>query len=637
MSKKQPSKKTANTKKITVASQIQKSFSEANNPMRFISGKGVQILFIVVIACIFYGNSVYNDFASDDGEFYYANQFVQKGVAGIPDLFTKESMYGYYAHASIVSGGRWRPLSLITFAIEKEFFNADPHISHFINLLLLIITGIIMLFFLRKYVFPPSPLAAFMVVLLFIIHPIHTEAVSHIKSRDELLSWLFLLLTMYCSLNFLTKRNYWQLLFSLLFYFLALLSKENGATFIVILPLTYYFFTTKKWRSIVLTTLPFAVVLGFYAYMRFSLITVLSNKGNDINFAPYLFATPVQHIATALMLLGKYLLLLFWPNPLNSDYSYNQVPYINFSDWRVWLSVLTQAALVLYALVKLKEKDLVSYGILFYFCSIFMVSNVIIDVGTFIGERFLYQPSFGFCIAIVAAASQLLTKIQFRNTAQKISSLSALIAVVVVLSGFQTIHRNSEWKNNKVLFSADVKNAPNSMALHEGLGIQYLNDGLRSPGPQQRSGDFDTALVQYDSAITILPTYAITWFNLGYLYLEMGNSEDALKAFHKCVDLDSTFSQGYNGLGSVYYNEKNYAQALPFYKKGAQVDSANAQFYFNLGLCYFQLGQAEKAIPLYKKTLDLVANMQDQRVNLVDPQVVKQDLLNAENELQNKK
>ncbi len=547
-------------------------------------------------------------------------------------------MYGYYAHAGVVSGGRWRPLSLITFAIEKEYFNANPHVSHFINMLLLALTGVIMLMVLRQYIFKSSPVAAFIVVLLFIIHPVHTEAVSHIKSRDELLSWLFLLLTMYYSLNFLTKRNYWQLLLSIVFYFLALLSKENGVTFVIILPLTFYFFTTQKPRVIVLTTLPFAVVFGFYALMRFSIISVLTTTGTkDIDFAPYLFATPVQHFATALMVLGKYMLLLLWPNPLESNYTYNQVPYVNFSDWRVWLSVLIQTALVIYALVKLKEKSLISYGILFYFCSIFMVSNIVIDVGTFIGERFLYQPSFGFCIAIVAAANEILQKIKFKSTGQKLSILSALMAVIVLLSGFQTINRNTDWSNSIALFTADVKTAPNSLELHENIGTIYLNDGLNAPTPQQRNDYFTRALGEFDTAITILPNYAVSWFNAGYLNSLMGDNDDALKAFHKCISLDSTFSQGYNGLGAIYYHQNKYEEALAYFKKGAQLDSTNAQFYFNMGLCYYNLGDYEKEIPVLKKSLNLISKLQDQRVNFVNPQIVEQDLINAENQLQNKK
>ncbi len=628
MSKGKQSKKTVKQKSVTVtrAHLPLQSLSTIGKIIHFISNKRVQLLLIVVITLAFYGNSITNDFAFDDGEFYLANQFVQKGVGGIYDLFTKESMYGFYGHASLVSGGRWRPLSLITFAIEKDYFGADPHVSHFINMFLLAITGVIMLLFLRQYVFTYSPVAAFLVVLFFIIHPVHTEAISHIKSRDELLSWLFLLLTMYCSLNFLTQRNYWQLMFSLVFYFLALLSKENGITFIVILPLTFYFFTQTKLRTIVLITLPFAVVLGLYLFMRISIVPQMAKAGTDVLNAPYLYATPVQHIATALMLLGKYILLLFYPNPLSCDYSYNQFPYVNFSDWRVCLSVLIQAGLVLYALLKLKEKDLVSYGILFYFCSIFIVSNIVIDVGTFIGERFLYQPSFGFCIAIVAAGSEIIQKIKFKTMAQRFSIISALIVAVVLLSGFQTTRRNAEWSNDRLLWSVDVKKVPNSALAHENLGNIFMNIGNNALTPQQQNDDYDTALIQFTAAVKILPNYPITWFNLGDLYIRMGNNDEAGKAYFNCIKQDSTYAKAYDGVGAVYFNEKNYEKALPYFKKATQLDTTSAITYGNMGACYQMLGQYETAIVYYKKSL---------RLN-PDQQSVRQNLEGAESQLKNK-
>jgi Flp pilus assembly protein TadD len=466
-----------------------------------------------------------------------------------------------------------------------------------------------------------------MVVLLFIIHPIHTEAVSHIKSRDELLSWLFLLLTMYCSLNFLTKRNYWQLVFSLVFYFLALLSKENGVTFIVILPLTFYFFTITKLRSIVLTTLPFAVVLGLYVLMRISIVPVMAKAGTDVLNAPYLYATPVQHMATALMLLGKYMMLLFYPNPLSCDYSYNQFPYVNFSNWRVWLSVLIQAGLILYALMKLREKNIVSYGILFYFCSIFIVSNIIIDVGTFIGERFLYQPSFGFCVAVVAAGNELIQKIKFKTIQQKFSMVAALIAIVVVLSGFQTRQRNTEWNNDQLLWSSDVKKVPNSALAHENIGNIFMNIGNSAATPQQQKDDYDTALMQFTTAVKILPNYPITWFNLGDLYTRMGNDDEAEKAYFNCIKQDSTYAKAYDGMGTVYFDKKNYEKALPYFKKGTQLDTTNAITYGNLGACYQMLGQYETAITYYKKSLRLNPNQQS----------VRQNLEGAEIQLPNKK
>ena len=624
MQKGNSSKKTV---KATASNKVSAPVTAIDKLLYLISTKKIQIFLLVAITFIFYGNSINNDFAFDDGEYYTSNQFVQKGFDGIYDLFTKESMYGFYGHASLVSGGRWRPLSLIVFALEKEFFDADPHTCHFINLLFLVVTCIIMLLFLRKYVFKQSPIAAFIIVLLFIIHPVHTEAVSHVKSLDELLSWLFLLLTMYCSLNFLTKKNYWQLILALIFYFLALISKENGISFIAILPLTFYFFTTQKLRVILFTTLSFIAVLGIYIFMRISIVPIMSKAGTDILNAPYLYATPVQHIATALMVLGRYILLLIWPNPLSCDYSYNQIPYVTFTDWRVWLSILSQAVLLIYALTQIKNKNLVAYGILFYFCSIFIVSNILIDVGTFIGERFLYQPSFGFSIAIAVAFNKLMEKISFKSITQKFSIISSLIVIVMVLCGFQTMTRNAEWNNDQQLWIDDVKKVPNSVLAHENVGNNYLKAATAALTPKESIDDMNKALNEFKTTIKILPTYSISWVNLGYTYSRLNNNDSAEKAFLQAIVVDSTFAPPYNNLGTIYFGKNQYPKAMTYFEKGIKIDSTYADAYGNLGACYQNTGQYEKAILFYKKALQLNPNLD----------IVKQNLTNIEKLLGPKK
>ena len=92
--------------------------STAEKILQFLSETRIQIGLIVALTALFYANSIPNDYALDDIMFVTHNKFVQEGTDGISDLFTKESMYGFIGNASPISGGRWRPLSLITFAIE---------------------------------------------------------------------------------------------------------------------------------------------------------------------------------------------------------------------------------------------------------------------------------------------------------------------------------------------------------------------------------------------------------------------------------------------------------------------------------------------------------------------------------------
>ena len=615
MSKKQQQKNSVKPKPLATKPLL-KSASFAEKVIWFLSDKRNQLLLIAGITLAFYGNSILNEYALDDGVFYTHNSFVQSGISGIGDIFTKESLYGFIGSDSKNTGGRWRPLSLITFALEKEWFGTAPHISHFVNVLLLALTGIVMLLFLRKYVFKESPLAAFITTLLFIIHPVHTEAVANIKSRDELMSWLFLVLTLYSSLNFITTKNYKQLWLSILYYFLALLSKENGISFIAILPLSFYFFTTEKLKTIVLATLPFIAVVVIYWLMRISFVPFVNNHITEVEDAPFLFATPAQQLATKLMVLGKYIVLLFWPNPLSADYSYNQVPYVTFSDWRVWLSIIVQAALLIYAVVKIRDKSLIAYGILFYFLSMFIVSNLVLDIGVLMAERFLYQASFGVCIAVVVAGNELLKKLNFKNISQKFTTASIVIVAVVLLSGFQTIQRNSEWKNDMTLWPADVKKVPNSARAQNGCAMSetLLIDGVTDTVAKMKL--LKDAVIHAKLAHAIQPTYLQAWFNMGTAYYFMNNIDSTIYCWEQAKKLEPNNSMiktkyfpelcvHFVNAGLAAASKKDYAMAKSNFYRALHYNNASAEAWYNLGGFYYTTANYDSARIAWQQCIKL--------------------------------
>ena len=183
---------------------------------------------------------------------------------------------------------------------------------------------------------------------------------------------------------------------------LALFSKETGLTFIVLLPLSAYFFTGRGLGAAIRTTLPFiAIGIGFFC-LRGAISGFSLQQSKELMNNPYLLATPLQKYATIVFVLGYYLRLLFFPHPLLYEYTYNQIPYKDFSDLSVLLSLAVYIFLFYIAIRKFREKSLIAYGIFFYLVSIFIVSNIVVDIGAPMGERLLFQPSLGFVIVIAA-------------------------------------------------------------------------------------------------------------------------------------------------------------------------------------------------------------------------------------------
>jgi len=547
------------------------------------------------------------------------NAFTKDGFKGIPGLLTKDSFYGFIGSASELSGGRWRPLALLTFATEIQLFgNNHPFISHLINLLLFVLTGIIVFRLLNRYIFRAA-LPAFTAALLFVIHPIHTEVVANIKSRDELLSFLFLVLTLYFLLQYFREgKKTRRLLLSILFYFLALLSKENGLTFIAILPLTLYFFTQEKTREIVVATVPFLIVAALYLMLRVAVIGFAHKSITEVMNAPYLYATVTQALATKLFVLGKYIMMLFYPNPLSYDYSYNQIPYRNFSDGSVWLSIIVQTALLVFAFMKLRERNILSYGILFYFFSIFIVSNLVVDIGGVMGERFLFQPSFGFCICMAALAQSFFSRIPIQLPV-KTSLAGVLLFAILLASGYKTISRNSEWKNDKILFTTDVITCPNSARTNNGAGTSFilLSDDVKEDSAQ-RKAMLDSALYHLHRALQIHPEYVDPWLNLGVVYNRLGETYQAEAMWDSARLRNPThpkLKEFDHVLAKSFYNDalrdgqnKNFAKCINKFYRSLRYSNSDADTWYNLGGAYFTTQRFDSARICFTKALELNPN-----------------------------
>ena len=143
---------------------------------------------LIIFVLVLYGNTTKYKYTLDDDIFYLKHSSVQKGVSGISEFFSYGSMEKF--DGTLVEKP-YRPITLLSFAIDKHLFNNKVASSHFINFLLYILI-LQVLFSLMLRLFPKiHPMLSAAVVLLFAAHPIHTEVVASVKSRDELLAGMF--------------------------------------------------------------------------------------------------------------------------------------------------------------------------------------------------------------------------------------------------------------------------------------------------------------------------------------------------------------------------------------------------------------------------------------------------------------
>lgn len=192
-------------------------------------------LLITIFAFLLYGNTFNHLYNLDDELVTRNHKLTSQGIKAIPEILSSpyyQDNMGYFYE--------YRPLVLISFAIEHEFFGEIPAISHFVNVLLYSITGIIMLMLLINLFPRLNIILPLTTVLFFIAHPLHTEVVANIKNRDEILSLLFGLLAFLLTVKASSKNSYIFLAFSISMLFFSLLSKNSTLAFIFILPLILY-------------------------------------------------------------------------------------------------------------------------------------------------------------------------------------------------------------------------------------------------------------------------------------------------------------------------------------------------------------------------------------------------------------
>ena len=447
--------------------------------MDFLKRTYIYIL-LFIFSFLLYGNSLQNKYALDDAIVITQNQFVKKGVSGISDIFSTELFTGFFkVKKNLVEGGRYRPLSLVTFALEYEFFGKNPFVSHFINILLYALSAIVlyllMLQIFRKTDYYYLPL---LISLLWLAHPLHTEVVANIKGRDEILALLGSLYTVYLVLRYIDSNHKKYLILSSLVFFLALLSKETSITFLAVVPLTLYYFKTTSNKNILISVLVLLIPTIVFLYIRQQIIAAPAVTGvsipKELMNDSFLGMNISEKYASIFFTLILYIKLLFVPYPLTYDYYPYHIPILDFSNLWVIVSILFHLTLAVIAIKGIKRKSIFSFGILYYAITFSIVSNLLFSIGTFMNERFMYMPSVGWAIVVAYGIVKLSTFIK-KQKSGKIYRYSGL-ALFLIPFTILTIYRNPAWANDYILFTTDVKTSFDSAKSTTSAGGKIIEE-----------------------------------------------------------------------------------------------------------------------------------------------------------------
>ncbi len=606
----------------------------------------ITIAIIAIVSFLLYGNTLNHEYTQDDAIVIYDNMFTTQGMQGIPGLLTNDTFYGFFKEegkAQLVSGGRYRPLTPIMFAIEYEIFGNQPFIGHLFNVIWYFLLGIVLFFTIKlllSNVFDAQQSVIFSLIatLLYLAHPLHTEVVANIKGRDEIMAMLGSLLVLMLSLKY--NKTIFQKLTIGFIFFIACLSKENAITFLAIIPLSSILFFNSNLKKAILDTIP--AILGFIIF----LVIRTSVLGWDFGGTPmelmnnpylkfvsnqYIPFSSSEKISTIAVTLLKYIQLLFFPIVLTHDYYPRHIEIASLSQFLPWISFVTYLSLSLLALFWFKNKKVLAFSIIYFLATLSIISNVFFPVGTNMSERFMFMPSLGFILAL----TYLYQKISFKRQ----SIFFLISALTFVLYSYKTINRNKVWVNDFTLFTTDVKTSNNSAKVLNAAGGALTTQAFEEKDDKKKTEMLSLAISYLDKATKIHPSYKNAYLIKGNAYYFLNDYENAIKNYSLALQIDPNYSDAEKNLAiSLRDNgrkagevERDLEKSIGLLNRSLEFSKTDVETYRLLGIAHGIKGDHNKAIFYFQKAIELNPNNAGSYLNLSNAYNYTGDIENARN------
>lgn len=464
---------------------------------------------------LLYANTLNHEYTIDDLIVVTSNKMTQKGISEIPEIFKHSYLYGYDGRED----ESYRPLTLSTFAIEKSLFNANSGASHLIQVLLYGLCVLVLFRFLQNLLGQEKHRITIAIVLLFMLHPIHTEVVANVKSRDELLSALFLFSSLWLYSNWILTEKKTQLVLSLLLFFAATLSKETAVLGVVLFPATYYFIKSVSILEIVKKSVLFSIPFFVYFALRSMVLSdvLIQDPIDPVANSLALAQSSGEMFTSNLSIFAKYIQLTIFPLHMSWDYSIATFPLVSFGTFGSSLGIVFLMIILGVLVFGLLKKKLIGFAALIFVSTFALTSNFFFLINCTLGERFLFIPVLGIIMLVVVIVHHFLKD---RSTN---FPFYILLAFVVFFTG-RTISRNLDWKNNLSIYEAGVKVSPNSVKAHFNLGTEYLEIGNSAVLKTIKNDWFEKSIAEFHVAKDIYPKYVNIYENMGFVYAELGKA-----------------------------------------------------------------------------------------------------------------
>jgi protein O-mannosyl-transferase len=594
--------------------------SKTAAPIEWFTSRNLWIA-LGILCILLYINTLQGGYVLDDVMVLKDNNFVKQGFGGIGELFTTPHMRGYL----IIPNDLYRPLSLVMFAIEYQLFGLSPAVNHFFSVLTFAGCTIMLFLFLDKFFNRQRTVVAFIAAFIFALHPLHTEVVANIKSRDELLCYFFAFWSLNLFMSYMKEGKMMSLLLGTATLFLAYLSKETVIAFLAIIPLIFFFIHNDDRKRALLITGGTVLATAVFLAIR---MVVLNKYNADQGGVPVDFMdnslagahSVIERFCTEITVLGRYLWLMFIPYPLLCNRSYNAIPFSGPGDIWFWVSIAAYLFLLYVAIARFvkDKKDILAFSIVFFFATLSLFSNLPFLMGAEMAERFAFFASTAVCIAGALAVDHFILK---GATADlkilKTGKVMMILLPMLLIFGGMTVDRNADWKSDFLLYKTDVEKSPNDSRLWQYLGTAIAENLYPDEPDTAKRRQMDAEALGYlHRSLAIYPQFTEAHVELGRIYDREKMYDSAVFYDAKALAMKPMNATANNNLGSVLITMGHYREAIPYLVHAAQANPNLKFTYVNLARCYKQLQIFDSAVMFYNQYLTMEPNDYDARKEL---------------------
>lgn len=530
---------------------------------------------IFILGFLIYGNVLHGEFQFDDKSFIVQNKNI-KDISDIPAIWKADRFPSRF-------------LTFLTFAANFHFNGLDTFGYHLVNVLIHLINAFVVFCCARLILSSTNVRAMFdarrawavalVTALIFLAHPLQTQAVSYISQRFASVATLFYLLSFYFFVKGrMDSNNRMLFVVSALSAVLAMLSKEISFTLpFMLIMADYCLVLSEEKRKEFKQGVPWPYVF----MLTFLLITPLLLKFNyQFVFLAFRQAgnadegvvNSLTYLLTQFHVIPFYMWLFIFPWVLNLDYEFPLST--NFFEPGTIFGVVFIALLLFLASRAVRRHAIYAFCLFWFFISL-IVEASILPIPHVIFEHRMYLPSMGLCLLFAVFLFRLVRDMRV-----------AIVVAVLVIAGFSygTHERNKVWQTEISLWSDVVKKSPHKSRPYDNLAAAHI-----------RRGEYALAKPYLLKAMQLNPKNYANMVNLAQVYLSENDSQRAKNILMDVVRLKPFYGDALNNLGLIYMREGNFLRAEVYFKEASKVKRSSVESLLNLGALYRQMGLIDSA------------------------------------------